>query len=155
VFPQDRRFHPNRTAAERHLARLVPVPHGGALRVVLAPRADDIDHLFLHQLGQHPEPDADAQRQQPLLRRADQLPERLLHAGRQRQLLVSDLLQRYGLHGGSSCLERRLRHSPRSRRDRTRREDRHLKFYELRDNLLFCLVRHCMRQRAVIDAWPR
>jgi len=27
-------------------------------------------------------------------------------------------------------------HSPRSRRDRTRREDRHLKFYELRDNLV-------------------
>jgi len=26
-------------------------------------------------------------------------------------------------------------HSPRSLRDRTRREDRHLKFYELRDNL--------------------
>jgi len=25
-------------------------------------------------------------------------------------------------------------HSPRSRSDRTRREDRHLKFYELRDN---------------------
>jgi hypothetical protein len=25
--------------------------------------------------------------------------------------------------------------SPRSQRDRTRREDRHLKFYELRDNL--------------------
>jgi len=28
-----------------------------------------------------------------------------------------------------------ISHSPRSRSDRTRREDRHLKFYELRDNL--------------------
>jgi len=26
-------------------------------------------------------------------------------------------------------------HSPSSQRERTRREDRHLKFYELRDNL--------------------
>jgi hypothetical protein len=33
------------------------------------------------------------------------------------------------------CLRRRPRHSPRSRRGRTRREDRHLKFYELPDNL--------------------
>jgi len=30
-----------------------------------------------------------------------------------------------------------ISHSPRSRRDRTRREDRHLKFYERRDNLGF------------------
>jgi len=29
-----------------------------------------------------------------------------------------------------------ISHSPRSLRDRTRREDRHLNFYELRDNLL-------------------
>jgi hypothetical protein len=28
-----------------------------------------------------------------------------------------------------------ISHSPRSRSDRTRRKDRHLKFYELRDNL--------------------
>src|SRR6266498_2926032 len=50
-------------------------------------------------------------------------------------LLVSDLLQRSGLHGGSSCLDRRFRTRQRSRRDRTRQKDRHLKFYELRDNL--------------------
>jgi hypothetical protein len=71
------------------------------------------------------------------LRRADQLPQRLLHPRWKRELLTSDLVERYGLHGGSSCLERRIRHSPRSLRDRTRREDRHLKFYELRDNLKF------------------
>jgi len=29
-----------------------------------------------------------------------------------------------------------ISHSPRSLRDRTRREDRHLNFYELRDNLV-------------------
>jgi hypothetical protein len=35
--------------------------------------------------------------------------------------------------------------SPRSQRDRTRREDRHLKFYELRDILM-------PRDRAAVDA---
>jgi hypothetical protein len=29
-----------------------------------------------------------------------------------------------------------IAHTPRSLRDRTRREDRHLRFYQLRDNLL-------------------
>jgi Tol biopolymer transport system component len=33
------------------------------------------------------------------------VPKRLLHARRQRQLDRADLLQRYGLHGGSSCLD--------------------------------------------------
>src|SRR6266540_4413424 len=33
-----------------------------------------------------------------------------------------------------------ISHSPRSRRDRTRREDRHLKFYELRDNLTLAVM---------------
>lgn len=52
--------------------------HRAALRVVLALRADDFDDLFLKQLGEHTEPDADAQGEQPFLRRADQLAERLL-----------------------------------------------------------------------------
>jgi hypothetical protein len=34
-------------AAERHLARLVPVPDRGALRGVLALRPDDLDDFFL------------------------------------------------------------------------------------------------------------
>jgi hypothetical protein len=38
------------------------------------------------------------------------------------------------LHGGSSC-RLTISHSPRSRSDGTRREDRHVKFYEPRDNL--------------------
>jgi hypothetical protein len=69
-------------------------------------RADDLVDLFLHQLGKHVEPDTDAQGEQPFLRRAQQLPERLLHPRRQPKLtaqaLGSDLPQRYGLHGGSS-----------------------------------------------------
>ena len=62
------------------------VAHRGALRVVLALRADHLDDLLFHQLGEHAEPDADAQREQPLLRSADQLPERLLHPRRQHGL---------------------------------------------------------------------
>jgi hypothetical protein len=38
---------------------------------VLALRTDDVDDLIFQQLGQHREADADAQRQEPLLRRAD------------------------------------------------------------------------------------
>jgi hypothetical protein len=90
-------------AAERHLARLVPVPHRSALRIVLALRADHLVDLLLHQLGEHAEPDPDAQREQPLLRRVHELAERLLHPRRQPELTRADLLQRYGLHGGSPC----------------------------------------------------
>jgi len=35
---------------------------------VLALRADDLDHFLLHELGQHAQPDADAEREQSLLR---------------------------------------------------------------------------------------
>ena len=45
------------------------------------------------------------------------------------------------LHGGSSSCRLTTSHSPRSRRDQTRREDRHLKFYELRDNLAISTCR--------------
>ena len=91
-------------AAERDLAGLVAVTHRGAVRVVLALRADDLVDLLLHQLGQHAEPDADAQRQQPLLRRPDQLAQRLLHTRGQHGLLRGHGgRDRYGLlHGGSS-----------------------------------------------------
>jgi hypothetical protein len=36
------------------------VTNRGALRVVLAPLADDVDDFLFHHLGQHAEPDADA-----------------------------------------------------------------------------------------------
>ena len=62
--------------------------HRDAVRVVLALRADDLVDLLLHQLVQHAEPDADAQRQQPLLRCPDQLAQRLLHPRGQHGLLT-------------------------------------------------------------------
>jgi hypothetical protein len=40
------------------------VPNRRALRVVLALRADHLDDLLFQQLGQHPEPDPDAQGEQ-------------------------------------------------------------------------------------------
>jgi len=46
-----------------------------------------------------------------------------------------DLINKYLLHGGSSCLEWTLTRRARSQHEQTRREDRQLKFYELRDNL--------------------
>ena len=45
--PHSRALDPYATTAERHLARLVAVAHGNSLRVVLALRAHDLDHLFL------------------------------------------------------------------------------------------------------------
>jgi len=50
------------------------VTDGHAIRVVLALRADELVDLELHQRVH----DTDAQRQQPLPRRPDQLAERLL-----------------------------------------------------------------------------
>src|SRR5581483_3475968 len=96
---------PDAATAKRHLARLVPVADRAPLRVVLALRADDVDDFLLHQLSEHTKPDADAQGEQPLLGRIYQLTERLLHARRQPELTRADLLSRYGLHGGSSCLD--------------------------------------------------
>jgi hypothetical protein len=90
-------------SAERHLARLVPVANGGTLGVVLTPGADDLVDLFREQLGEDAQPDPDAEREQSLLRRADELSQSCLHAGRQGELARADLLPRYGLHGGSSC----------------------------------------------------
>ena len=69
-------------AAERDLAALVAVTHRGPVGIVPALRADDLVDLGLHQLVQHAEPDADAQRQQSLLRGAGELAERLLHRAR-------------------------------------------------------------------------
>ena len=54
-------------------------------------------------LGEHAEPDTDAEREQTLLRSADQLPERLLHACRQHDFVRARLRKRYvPTHGGSS-----------------------------------------------------
>jgi len=100
--------------------------------------ADHVVDLFGHQLAQHAEPHADAQGQQALLRGAGQLAQRLLHTlGQRVELALADSVGCfvYVLHGGSPRLEWTDSHSPRCQRQRTRRENRHLKFYELRDNL--------------------
>ena len=132
-----RALHRHAPAAERHAAVLMAVTDRDTLGVVAALRTDDVLDLLGHQLRQHPEPDTDAQRQQPFLRRAGKLAERQLHAFGQRvELPIADLVGSfvYVPHGGSPVLVT-CSHSSRSQRDRTRREDRHLKFYELRDNL--------------------
>jgi hypothetical protein len=145
--PHPRPLDRDPAATERHLARLVAVTHRCPLRNVLALRAHNLDDLFLEQLGQHPEPNADAQGEQPLLRRPHQLAKRLLHPRRQRQLLVSDLLQRYGLHGGSSCLT--TTSTTRHGRRATGRDGRTAtsNFYDERDNLrstiAWASVREC------------
>jgi hypothetical protein len=58
--------------------------------------------FVLHQLGEHAEPDTDAEREQPLLRRPEQLPQRLLNALRQHEFIRARLRERYvPVHGGS------------------------------------------------------
>ena len=117
-------LHDHTAPAERYLARLMAVAHRGAVPIVLALRADDLAYLLLHQLGHHAEPDAHAQREQPLLCCVDELAKRLLHSSRQRELRGRGLRDRYGLlHGGSSFdLWRIAAHAPnqsgRGRRDR-------------------------------------
>ena len=67
-------------------------------------RPDDLGHLGLHQLMHDAEPDTDAQREQSLPRRADELAKRLLDLRWERTLSGlrgrDDLRARYLLHGG-------------------------------------------------------
>src|SRR5215211_677581 len=126
-------------AAQRHRPVLVTVTLRDAIAVVLALRTDDLVDLELHQLVHDTEPDADAQREQALPRRPDQLAQRLLNLRRQRALRRlqgrDDLGRSYLLHGGSSCPRGLGLRPSRSQPERTRREDRHSKFYEISDNL--------------------
>ena len=131
--------HADAPAAERHRPVLVTVTHRDPVGIMLALRADDLVDLELHQLMHDPEPDTDTQGQQSLPRCADQLTERLLDSRWERTLRRldgrDDLRRGYLLHGGSSCplgLGWRL---SRSQRERTGREDRRSKFYEISDNL--------------------
>jgi hypothetical protein len=129
--------HGHPASTERHAAVLMAVTHRDTLGVMTALRTDDIVDLLSHQLRQHAQPHADAQRQQPFLRRSGKLAERQLHAFGQRvEPAIADLVGSfvYVPHGGSPVLVT-WSHSSRSQQDRTRREDRHLKFYELPDNL--------------------
>jgi hypothetical protein len=89
------------STTERHLAILVAMAHRRAIRDVLALRAHYLVDLGLKQLVQHPESNADAQRQQALLRGADELAEHLQHRRRQPldALVVGrDRRGRYGPH---------------------------------------------------------
>ena len=85
--PRAADLHP--PAAQRHRPALMTVALGRPIRVVPALRADDLLDLGLHQLVHHAEPDADAQRQQPLPRGPDQLTQRLLNLRRQRPFTPS------------------------------------------------------------------
>jgi hypothetical protein len=118
----------------------VTVPDRGAVRVVLALRADDPVDLGLQQLVQHAEPDAHAERQQPLLRRARQLAQRVLHPLRQPlDATFADLhvgIVIYGLHAVLLSSRTWFRRLSRSQAERTRPGGPpSFKFYELRDNL--------------------
>src|SRR5664279_5507697 len=97
-------LHRDTPATQGDLAILMAVAHRGALRVIGVLGADDLIQLGLHHLAEHAQPDTDAERQQPFLRRAGQLPQRVLHSLRQYVLRACVLLLLYGSHGGSSRL---------------------------------------------------
>jgi hypothetical protein len=117
----------------------MPVTLGDPIAVVFALGADDLIDLERHQLVHNAEPDADAERQQSLPRCPHQLRERLLDLRRQRTLRplqrAHDRRRGYLAHGGSSCPRGLGWRLSRSQRERTRREDRRSKFYEIPDNL--------------------
>ena len=75
--PRSADLHP--PATQRHRPALMTVSLGRPVRVPPALRADDLLDLGLHQLVHHTQPDTDAQRQEPLPRRAHELAERLLN----------------------------------------------------------------------------
>src|SRR4051794_9476371 len=115
--------------------------HRRALTIVAALRTHHLIDLGFHELVQHPEPNTDAERQQPLLRGARKLTQRLTHAlGQLLHALLAghDRPSRYGAHNGWSSCPRstwfRTHHGPK----RTGRGGRTavIKFYGLRDNLL-------------------
>ena len=107
--------------------------------IVLALRADDLADLELHQLMHDAEPDTDAEREQSLPRCPDEPTERLLNWRWERTLRClqgrDDLRRGYLPHGGPSCPRGLGWRLSRSQRERTRREDRRSKFYEISDNL--------------------
>src|SRR5881392_3998343 len=109
---------------------------GRAVGIVLALRADDIDDFLFHQLGEHAQPHADAEREQALLGSADQLPQRLLHPHRQHDLLHARLRERYvPIHGRS--LPRSWTNRPRTLPTAADEAGATaVTFYELRDNLV-------------------
>jgi hypothetical protein len=98
-------------ATKRDLTIIAAVPVGDPIRIVLTTSAAHLLHSLSHQLLQHAQPDANTQREQPLLRCPHELLEHLLDPIRQPlidgPLRGDDLRSRYGPHGGSSRSRRR------------------------------------------------
>ena len=108
----------------------------GAIRVPLPLRPDELVDLLLQQLPQHAQPNLHRQRQQPLPRSPDQLPQRLLHTPRKGALIAGRLHDRYGLtHGGSSLDLCRIAHHAPTQSGRVGGTAATSKFHEPRDNL--------------------
>ena len=136
----------NAATAKRDLPSLVAVPDRGPLAVPLALRADDLIDLLLHHRAQHTQPDADAQRQQSLLRRPDQLAECFLHALREHDLITGRLSDRYvATHGGSSFDLGRSPATLPSGADGPGGTAVTSNFYEPRDNLPSALIARVIR----------
>ena len=134
--PRPRPADANTAPAQGDLAVLVAVAHRGPVGIALALRAHDLVDLRFHHLAQHAQTDADAQRQQPILRSVDEFAERLLHARRQRQLLAGDLLLLYGPHGGPFVSVDLFAPATVAQRPDEAMGPPPTKFHELRDNLL-------------------
>ena len=126
----------NPPAAQRDLTILVAVADRTTVRVPLPLRADHLVDLLLEQLPEHPQPDLDRQRQQPLLRCPHQLSQRLLDALGKHALITGRLGDRYGAtHGGSSFGSWLIApHAP-TRSGRAGATAVTSKFHEHRDNL--------------------
>jgi hypothetical protein len=108
----------------------------GPLGVPLSLRAHDLVDLLLEHLGQHSEPDADAEREESLFRCPHKLPECFLDTLREYGIIAGRLRDRYvATHGGSSFgLGRSTRHAP-TRSGRAGGTAVTSKFHTRRDNL--------------------
>ena len=107
--------------------------------VVLALRADDLVDLELHQLVHDAEPDTDAQREQPSLAAPTSSPSASWICGGSGLSDASKAVTTFGagtfLMAVPPVLADLVGALSRSQRERTRREDRRSKFYEISDNL--------------------
>jgi hypothetical protein len=112
------------------------MPDRSTVPVPLPLRTDELVNLLLHKPAEHTAPDLDRQREQPLVRCPNQLPQCLLHALREHGLITWRLSDRYVvLHGGSFSRPWLIaRHAP-TRSGPAGGTAVTSKFYEPRDNL--------------------
>jgi len=112
------------------------VPVADPVAVVLVPRAAHRGHRLSHQHLLHLQSGADGERQQPLLRRADDLTERDRRLGRYRHLgcdrsAAARKLLLVALTDGGPLPRGVLGRSPETyQMAKAQAGDRHLKFYE-------------------------